>query len=156
MSSSKRNPHGYAEHMAAIRWLGNEPRSASVLATAQRLLQAQQDMRQLLPGAMGQACHVALIEQGRMTITVPSAAHAAKLRQMGPALCRDLARKGWAIDAIQVRIAMRTMPSARDIPAPRQTVPLGQEGLQAFSSLASSLRPGPLADAVQRLLSHHR
>jgi len=117
-------------------------------------MQAQRVVRQLLPGAMGAACQVARMDANSITLTVPSAAHAAKLRQMGPAILRRLAHEGWAVTDIHVKITMQPQPSAT--PGVRHGVPLGPQGLQAFSDLAATLSPGPLADAVARLLAHHR
>jgi len=135
-------------------WLGRDPRSGTILATVQQLLQAQRVVRTVLPGAMGAACQVASIEGGKITLLAPSAAHAAKLRQMSPAICRALARKGWAIAEVRIKITLQAPQGAA--PGARHGVALGERGLQAFSDLASSLPPGPLADAVQRLLHHHR
>jgi len=139
---------------SALDWLGRDPRSGTILATVQGLMQAQRVVRQMLPGAMGAACQVARIDANSLTLTVPSAAHAAKLRQMGPAILRHLTRAGWAVTDIHVKITMQPQLSVQ---APtRHGVPLGPQGLQAFSDLAATLPPGPLADAVQRLLAHHR
>jgi len=139
---------------SAIDWLGYDSRSGTILATVQRLMQAQRVVRQVLAGAMGAACQVARVDATSMTLTVPSAAHAAKLRQMGPAILRRLAREGWAVTDIHVKITMQPQPNAA--PSLRHGVPLGPQGLQAFSDLAATLSPGPLADAVERLLAHHR
>jgi len=136
-----------------LRWLGRGQHSGSILATAQRLMQAQHVVRQVVPGAMGAACQVALIDGHSVTLRVPSAAHAAKLRQLGPTICRELNRQGWAISDVHVKITMRAPPSGKS--ATRHGVPLGPKGLQAFADLAATLPPGPLADAVARLLEHH-
>jgi len=138
----------------AIDWLGRDARSSTILATVQRLMQVQRVIRQMLPGTMGAACQVARMDANSMTLTVPSAAHAAKLRQMGPAILRRLAHEGWAVTDIHVKITMQPPPSVQA--SPRHGVSLGPQGLQAFSDLASTLQPGPLADAVARLLAHHR
>jgi len=145
---------GLTPAQAAVDWLGRGDRSASILATVQQLMRAQRVVRRCLPGAMGAACQVALIDGHTMTIVVPSAAHAAKLRQMTPAICRELGRKGWAITDIRIKITLRAAPVAE---APvRHGVALNAQGLQAFAALESTLPPGPLADAVRRLLEHHR
>jgi len=120
----------------------------------QHLMQAQRVVRAALPGAMGAACRVAMIDGEKMTMLVPSAAHAAKLRQMTPAICRALQRKGWAVGDIHIKITLQAPQSAA--PVVRHGVALGEQGLQAFSALAQTLPPGPLADAVQRLLRHHQ
>jgi len=143
-----------APAIAAIDWLGHGQRSSTILATVQRLMQAQRVVRQALPGPMGAACQVAHVDSHNMTLTVPSAAHAAKLRQLGPAILRRLHREGWAVADIHVKITMQPQPQTKS--AVRHGVPLGPQGLQAFSELAETLPAGPLADAVQRLLAHHR
>jgi len=135
-------------------WLGRGQRSGTILATVQHLMQAQRVVRAALSGAMGAACQVAMIDGDKMTMLVPSAAHAAKLRQMTPAICRALQRKGWAVSDIHIKITLQAPQSAA--PVVRHGVPLGEQGLQAFSDLALTLPAGPLADAVQRLLRHHR
>jgi len=137
-----------------LDWLGRDQRYGTILATVQQLMQVQRVVCQMLPGAMGAACQVARMDTNSMTLTVPSAAHAAKLRQMGPAILRRLMREGWAVTDLHVKITMQAR--SRDQTPTRHGVPLGPQGLQAFSDLASTLQPGPLADAVQRLLAHHR
>jgi len=149
-----RAPAGFIPAQAAIDWLGRGDRSGSILATVQQLMRAQNVVRRCLPGAMGAACQVALIDGHAMTLVVPSAAHAAKLRQMTPAICRELGRKGWAVTDIRIKITMRAPPANE--PPVRHGVALNAQGLQAFAALEAALPPGPLADAVRRLLEHHR
>jgi len=144
-----------APHKPAIQWLGQGQGSAALLATAQRLLQAQQRVRQILAGPMGQACQVTQLQGVVMALAVPSAAHAAKLRQLTPEICRQMGKHGWDIQQVQIRITLQ--PSAPlKVPAVRHGTPLDPAGLQAFAQLADTLPAGELANAVQRLLKHHR
>jgi len=139
---------------AAIQWLGQGQRSSTLLATVQQLMQAQHVVRRLVPGPMGRACQVVRIDTNHVTLTVPSAAHAAKLRQLGPAILKQLNHQGWAVTDLRVKITMQLQQNVE--PVARHGVPMGPTGLQAFSALAETLPPGPLADAVQRLLRHHQ
>ncbi|WP_353172232.1 DciA family protein [Paracandidimonas soli] len=143
-----------ADASVAIQWLSTEPRAASVLDAARRLLAAQETLQRLVPGAMGQACRVALIEDARMVLSVPSAAHAAKLRQLAPTITRKMNEKGWNLTEITVKIQAARLQTAPQRP-PKSVNPLGTAGVQAFSEIQPAIHPGPLADAIARLLKRH-
>jgi hypothetical protein len=142
----------------AVGWLGRDTRGAGVLATAQRYLDLQQAVAALLPPGLGEVCAVARLENRSLQLAVPGPAHAAKLRQMAPSLAASLAKQGWLLDQISVRIqAGMLRPGTRAAARPpRDVEPLGPEALQAFEELGRELSPGPLADAVARLLAHHK
>lgn len=139
----------------AVSWLGNDQQGASVLAAARNMLAVQDAARQALPPALADACQVARIERQRITLAVPSAAYASKLRQLAPRIVQLLASKGWDVQDISVRV-QAGLPWAPAKPAERSVAPLDSNALQAFDELRSNLRPGPLADAISRLLAHHR
>lgn len=139
----------------ALGWLGSDTLGAGVLATARRYMQMRQIVQAALPAALGDACQVVKLENQRVTLAVPSAAHAAKLRQLAPRIAEALTRRGWNVNEIAVRVqAGMPGPGTASRP-PRETVPLEEKGLQAFADLHGSLRPGRLADAVARLLARH-
>ena len=103
---------------------------------------------------MGQACRVALIENARLVLSVPSAAHAAKLRQLAPTITRKMNEQGWHLADITVKIQASSLQKATQ--RPQKTVnPLGTAGVEAFAQLQPTIHPGPLADAVARLLKRH-
>lgn len=139
---------------AAIQWLTAEPQAASVLDAARRLLEAQEALQGCVPGPMGQACRVALIENARLVLSVPSAAHAARLRQLAPTITRKMNAQGWNLSEITVKIQ-----AARLLREPQRQAksanPLGSAGVQAFSDIQTSIHPGPLADAIARLIKRH-
>ncbi|AZR96279.1 hypothetical protein BBB39_17255 [Bordetella trematum] len=141
----------------AMGWLGHDTRGAGVLATARSHLQIQHAVAAVLPPALGAVCVVAKLESQRLQLAVPGPAHAAKLRQMAPRIAQALAAQGWNLNEITVRIqAGMPRPGQRAPRPPKEAVPLGGTALQAFESLQENLRPGPLADAVARLLAHHK
>ena len=147
-------PRKSANANPAIQWLSAEPHTASVLDTARRLLEAQETVQRLIPGAMGQACRVALIENAKLVLSVPSAAHAAKLRQLAPTITRKMNEKGWNLAEITVKIQAARLQT--DAPRKGKSVnPLGTAGVQAFADIQQSIPPGPLADAINQLLKRH-
>ncbi|MEI2416908.1 DciA family protein [Orrella sp. JC864] len=130
-------------------------RSAGVIATAHRHIQIRQAVASVLPPALGAVCQVAKADQLTLVLAVPSAAHAAKLRQMAPSLIRALGARGWNLNEIAVRVQAGLPTGRTEKPRPVEKNELDETALQAFSRLHQGLRPGPLADAVARLLRHH-
>jgi hypothetical protein len=141
----------------ALGWLGHDTQAAGVLATARLHMQVQRAVAAVLPPALGAVCRVAKLETQRLQLAVPSAAHAAKLRQMAPRIAQALAAAGWNLSEIAVKV-QASMPGtgAKPSPPPKEAIPLGDTALGAFETLRENLRPGPLADAVARLLRHHK
>jgi len=139
----------------AVSWLGNDQQGANVLAAARNLLSAQEAVRESLPPALARACQVARIDRQRMTLAVPSAAYAAKLRQLAPRIIQLLASRGWDLQDVNVKV-QASLPWGQEKAVEREVVPLDDNALQAFDALRSNIRPGPLADAIGRLLAHHR
>nr|WP_231934121.1 DciA family protein [Bordetella bronchialis] len=138
-------------------WLGHDSRGAGVLATARLHLQIQRTVAAAVPPVLGAVCRVARLETDRLQLAVPSAAHAAKLRQMAPRIAQALQAAGWNLNEITVKV-QAGLPGAGTKPArpPKESIPLDETALNAFEALRETLNPGPLADAVARLLRHHR
>ncbi|MDQ8033605.1 DciA family protein [Bordetella genomosp. 1] len=131
-------------------------RGAGVLATARAHLQIQHAIAAVLPPALAAVCVVAKVESQRMMLAVPGPVHAAKLRQLAPRIAQTLSSQGWNLTEISVRIqAGMPRPGQKAPRPPKESQPLGDTALKAFSELHGDLRPGPLADAVARLLRHH-
>ena len=118
-------------------------------------MQIRQAAQAVLPEGLGDACQVARLEDGCLTLAVPNASHAAKLRQLAPRLADALTRQGWNINEIKVRIQADIYGPALPTPPARETKPLDAQALHAFTALHDELQPGPLADAVARLLKRH-
>jgi hypothetical protein len=141
----------------AMGWLGHDTRGAGVLATARLHLQVQRTVAAVVPPVLGAVCRVARLEADRLQLAVPSAAHAAKLRQMAPRIAQALQAAGWNLNEIAVKVqAGLPGPGTKAARPPREAIPLDETALGAFEALRETLNPGPLADAVARLLRHHR
>ncbi|HEY9459274.1 MAG TPA: DciA family protein [Paralcaligenes sp.] len=142
--------------LTAIHWLGSDQHGAQVLTTARMLLSIEQVTKKVLPPALAQACRVARIDEQRIILAVPSAAYASKLRQLAPRIAELLKASGWNLNEIIVKVQAGLLQTRTKTTPPRQITPLDAKALNAFEELQNNLTPGPLADAVQRLLNHHR
>ena len=149
------------EHMAkfvtthAVDWFGGDPTAGSVLATAQRLIDIEQTLANSLPKSLRQCFAAAQLMGSTLTLVVDNSAVGAKLRQLSPSLLKQLDLAGWRIAEIKIKVASQaTRPQNKK--APKQAQCLGSGDLQHFETLATKLRPGPLSEAVQKLLRHHQ
>jgi hypothetical protein len=138
-----------------IGWLGNDTQAASVLATAQLHIKIRSAVSAALPPAMRGAFDVLKIESNTLTLTVSSAAFASKFRQLAPRVTLHIQSLGWNMTEIKLRVqgGMGLPPVAKP---PREARILDMQDLKSFENLNQQLRPGPLADAVARLLRHHQ
>ena len=106
-------------------------------------------VRRLLPRALADRVRVAEAEPPTLTLAVPAGAVAAVVRQRSPDLLASLRREGFDFTQFVVRVQVGTgvpsyMKPHKNQPHRVNPAPLRQ--------LASELPPGPLRDAVQRLL----
>lgn len=139
----------------AMDWVDTDQHISSVVLTAHRLLALENTIRKHLPAALRKAFGAAQLAGTEVTLLVDHAAMAAKIRQMQPRLVQELQGAGWQIQSIKIRVASqpRTPPAVQ---TQKVAKPLDSEDLTHFKALATSLRKGPLADAVNRLLTHHQ
>lgn len=134
-------------------WLEKDPQQ--LLQKAQRYLQLEQLIHKNLPAGL-QHCKVAHIDRQDLTLAVPSAAHANKLRQILPTLLLVLQQHKWQINQIQIQIQSVLFTGVKPLGEVRQGgAGIDAGGLAAFKQLESQLDKGPLADAIQRLLARH-
>jgi len=154
MSSSRGRHSSYTPNsLLALSWLGSDDQGASILTTAHDLLAAQQAIAAALPAGLADCCRVARIDGNTLTIAVPAAAHANKLRHMQTRLTTTLHEAGWNIEQIQIRVqgSLAALHPTRV----REIQPLDDQALQAFDNLKDNVDAGPLADAIRRLLQRH-
>ncbi len=140
----------------AIGWLGSDQHGASVLTTARMLIAIEHAAKKVLPPALAQVCRVARIDRQQITLAVPSAAYAARLRQLAPRIIQLLTGAGWNLNELDVKVQAGLLQSQTKTAQAREVVPLDDNALKAFEKLEEALAPGPLADAVARLLTNHR
>jgi hypothetical protein len=158
----RRKPYANpAVQTAALSWLGQDSRGASLLSTATRLMELQRQVGALLPEPMGSACRVLRFEDGNLTLGVPAASHSAKLRQLAPRIVAALEKQGWQVNGIAVRVqASLTRPGGTLLSGAAPARPVGTDlsnkAVDAFGTLHAGLPEGPLAQAVARLLARRK
>jgi hypothetical protein len=138
----------------AVSWLGVDQQGSQVLETARMLLAIECEAKKALPPAFAHVCKAARLDRQQLTLAVPSAAYASKLRQLAPSIVRLLVDGGWNINEINVRVQAGLLQKQTK-KASREFEPLGDKALAAFTELQAHVRPGPLADAIKRLIAHH-
>lgn len=138
----------------ALSWLNQSSGGASVVATAHRLLDMQRHLRSLLPPPLDAACQVMRSQDDTLTLSVPTPAHSAKLRQILPRLASSLQAGGWQVNEIRVRVQAGPLryPQPQSIHGGVRPE-ISANGVDAFAELRDTLPDGPLADALARLLA---
>lgn len=146
---------GQSGNTHLIGWLGHDAQSANVLATAQMHLKMRSALVSALPQNMRSAFEVVKLENHVLTLMVSSAAFAAKFRQLAPRVTTHMQSAGWNVAEIKLKVQGGLgLPEVTKPPRAART--LDQQDLKAFEELRGALRPGPLADAVAKLLRHHQ
>jgi hypothetical protein len=140
----------------AFDFLRKNDRLASLLPTATRIARLQHDCAAVLP-AVAASCDVLSMQDGILTLAVPSAAVAARLKQQLPKLQATLLQRGWQIDAIKLKVQV-----ARALPPepPVKTLELPPTAVKAFEDLGESLPETPqnekLIAAIRSLAAKRR
>jgi hypothetical protein len=126
---------------------------ATLLPAATRIASLQKDCRTILP-PMYAGCDVLSLQEGVLTLAVPSSAVAAKLKQQAPKLQLTLQKKGWQVESVKIKIQV-----GRALPQPEAAKPSSLElpptAVQAFEELGDALpesaQNAPLIAAIRRL-----
>lgn len=144
-----------AHSRQALQWMDSDGQGASVLFTAQRLIALEHSLRQRLPAQLSLGFSVAELSGEELTLMTFNTAFAAKIRQFQPRLIEQLKADGWPVSTIHIRVSAQPRAKLDTVPE-KQARPLDNNDLGHFQQLAQTLRPGPLADSVNRLLARHR
>ena len=126
---------------------------AGLAVRARSLLKVQAEVDRALPAALVGHVRVMQLENSVLSLACDSGAVASRLRHQGDALAAALAKRGVAAASIKTRVspdlAARYQPPVekRGVPAP---------ALDGLADLRADLEEGPLKDALDRLLRHHR
>ena len=159
MSSPKPPYHIYGTKLRrtsieATDFLRRNDRMASLLPAATRMASLQKDVKVILP-PMYAGCDVMSLQEGVLTLAVPSSAVAAKLKQQAPKLQATLQKKGWQIDSVKIKIQVgRALPPQQEMLKP-SSLELPPTAVQAFEELGDALpdspQNAPLIAAIRRL-----
>jgi hypothetical protein len=87
----------------ATDFLRANERLASLMPTALRIGNLQKDVKVILP-PMYAGCEVLSLQEGALSLSAPSSAVAAKLKQQLPKLQAGLQKKGWQVESVRIKI----------------------------------------------------
>lgn len=148
--------HDVRRTQGVTDFLRAHDRMAALLPVAERLAALERDCAALLPSAFV-ACRVLHLDAGQLLLAVPNAALAAKLKQQLPKLQDGLAKRGWQVNAIRLKVqAGNILEKAK--PAKQLVMP--EQATRAFAELDSALGNSrgneALRMALHALLQRHR
>lgn len=150
-----KSPAARSRSRGVADFLRSHDRLGALLSVAERLATLERDCASLLPTVFG-ACRVLHLDGGQLVLAVPSAALAAKLKQQCPKLQDGLAKRGWQVNAIRLKVQAGKI-SERIRPSKQLVMP--DRARQAFSELDRSLENSAgnqaLKEALRALLERH-
>ena len=120
---------------------------------ARALLGTQAALERALPAALAGHVRVMQLENSVLSLACDSGAVASRLRQQTDALLASLGKHG--IVATSVRVSVNPELHARYVhPVEKHGLP--PAALEGLAHLNTEIEDGPLKDAIDRLLQHHR
>lgn len=117
-----------------------------------RLVELQAMVGACCPGL---TLEVLSLEAGTLALAAGNAAEASRLRQLEPTVVAGLRRRGAAVERLRIRT--RRGQAARQAAVsgqPRQPIPA--HALDTLGHLGTSIGPGRLREALERLLANRR
>lgn len=120
---------------------------------ARVLLNTQVALDRALPAALAGHVRIMQLENGQLSLACDSGAVASRLRHQTDALMASLGKHG--VDVTTVRVIVNPDLLARYVhPVEKTGVP--PAALDGLAHLTAEIEEGPLKDALDRLLRHHR
>ncbi|HXU94071.1 MAG TPA: DciA family protein [Gallionella sp.] len=127
--------------------LSGSPELRPLVTRAQALSDLQRHFAGVAPAYLAQSSMVSGLNFGTLTVFVPNATVAAKLRQLAPELVVLLQNRGCEVSGIRVKVQVSVAPVPRKT-APRQ---LSKTARNALDGLSASLDDSPLKQALKKL-----
>ncbi|GGB89713.1 DciA family protein [Pseudoduganella buxea] len=143
--------------VGATDFLRRSDRLAALLPAVQRMAKLQQDCAAVLPTAFS-FCEILSCEDGVLVLSTPNASVAAKLKQQVPKLQEALARKGWQIETVKLKVQM--MRAMSTPPVERRQLLLPETAVNSFEELSQTLEQtkqnASLIAALKNLVANRR
>lgn len=121
--------------------------------TARRLADAQTRLDRALPAALAGHVRVMQWQHGELHLACASGAVASTLRHQTEALLKTLDKRGLAAECLRVHVRPELVARWKE-PVHKAGIPAA--GLASLAALDHDIEAGPLKDALDRLLTHHR
>lgn len=146
------------EGKTAANWLEHDARRGRLLETAEQFNLIQGLIAQALQLPVGHACRVVGLDNGTLIIAVPSAAHAAKIRQLTTTIHQLLVAKGQRVDQIRIKIqaGLRSSASTTVAATPNTRHALGEKARGALLELQQTTDNQQLAETLARILEKNQ
>jgi hypothetical protein len=140
----------------ATDYLRAHDKMASLLPTVARMIALQKDCAAILP-EMFNACAVLQFDSDQLTLSIPNAALAAKLKQKLPKLQDALLQHGWQVSAIRLKVQVGNIV---DRPVVPKRLQLPMQAVSALAALNNALEESPrnaaLRTAIDAMIRRHR
>lgn len=150
VSINRRNPVG------ATDFLRRDDKLAAMMPAIERMAALQKDCATALP-AMFKYCEILAFDDGQLTLSLPNASLAAKLKQQIPKLQETLARRGWQVNGVKLRVQM-SKPA--EIKEQMRALSLPEAAVTAFDALGDTLEDTPqnatLIAALKAMVARRR
>ncbi|KXU88423.1 hypothetical protein CR51_34525 [Caballeronia megalochromosomata] len=121
-------------------------------AGVEQVAALQRDLSSLLPDYLASNVEPGFIKDGVLALFAAHNALAARLRHLEPRLLSDLQQRGWAVNALKIRVRPQSMKE----PTPPKQARMSPVGASALQELAETLEPSPLQEALARMASRHK
>lgn len=121
--------------VVATDFLRRDDKMATLLPAIERMASLQRDCATALP-AMFKFVEILAFEDGQLVLSTPNAALAAKLKQQVPKLQETLARRGWQVQGVKLKVQMT---KAAEIKEQMRALSLPEAAVTAFDQLGNTL-----------------
>ena len=142
--------------VVATDFLRRDDKMAALLPAIERMAALQKDCAVALP-AMFKFCEILAFEDGQLVLSVPNASLAAKLKQQLPKLQETLARRGWQVAGVKLKVQMA---KAAEIKEQMRALSLPDKAVEAFDTLSETLEASPqnatLIAALKAMVARRR
>ena len=139
----------------AAEYLRVHDKMASLLPAVARMIALQKDCLAILP-EMFNACAVLQFDSDQLTLSIPNAALAAKLKQKLPKLQDALLQHGWQVSVIRLKVQVGNTSGKA---APPKQLQLPVQAVSALATLNSALEESPrnkaLKIAIDTMIRRH-
>ena len=150
--SSFSRPLGPPRPRPVAEVLGRADAFAALRAGVEQIAALERDLAQILPSYLATGIEPGFIKDGVLTLFAAHNALAARLRHLEPSLLADLQQRGWAVNALRVRI--RPQPAKE--PPPIKQARMTAAGADAVRELSETLAPSPWHAALAKMATRHQ
>jgi len=142
--------------VGATDFLRRDDKLAALLPAIERMATLQKDCAVALP-SMFQFCEILAFEDGQLLLSTPNASLAAKLKQQLPKLQETLARRGWQVTGVKLKVQMM---KPAEIKEQMRSLSLTEAAVTAFDELGDALEQSPqnatLIAALKAMVARRR